>query len=163
MQRDKTFAIIQRLPPDRTKPYYSKPKWRLQRSKIAETQKMHYFSLLIPKPIFGARNHFLSIFSIFEHYCAFCSKWLKMASCGPMKHRPGAFWPQNWLSEPKVVKKFRIMKMVPFSIPDLKSWFLLIFSIIALGEAACEKQWKTLLNMKTLGSQNHEKLILVSF
>ena len=26
VQRDKTFAIIQRLPPERTKPYYRKPK-----------------------------------------------------------------------------------------------------------------------------------------
>ena len=103
VRRDQTFAIIQRLPPERTKRYYSKPTWRLQRSKIAQTRKLLFPSLLSPKSILGPKTTFWRCWAFWSLF-TFCSKWLKMASREHTKHRPGAFWLKSWLVWSKVVQ-----------------------------------------------------------
>ena len=78
MQRNKTFSIFQSLPPERTKRYYSKPKWRLQSSKIAKKQKEQFFALLSQKCIFAPKNQFWSILSILGDFSTFLVKITKI-------------------------------------------------------------------------------------
>ena len=50
-----------------------------------------------------------------------------MASRGPMKHRPGAFWPKIDFLSPKLLKNVKMVKMVQFSIFDLQNDLFLQF------------------------------------
>ena len=143
MQRDKTFAIIQRLPPERTKPYYSKPKWRLQRSKIAKMQKMHFFALLSPKCTFGPEHHFLSILSILEHFCTFLLKMTKNGFTRAYETQAGSVLAKKLSFLRKNAPKcWKWWKWSHFWFLAPKTDSLLFLAFFALGEASCSEHTK---------------------
>ena len=69
--------------------------------KNRQNAKMLLFSLLSPECISGPKNYFWPFWAIWSTFSLFRSKWPKMASREPMKHRTGAFLPKNPLFLPQ--------------------------------------------------------------
>ena len=70
------------IPPLRTKPYYSKPKWRSRRLKSLKMPQNVHFHLFAPKSPFCSKSEFWVHFCILEHFLHF---WLQMAKKGIKK------------------------------------------------------------------------------
>ena len=86
-------------PPLRTKPYYSKPKWRSRRPKSSQMRKSAQIHLFAQKPPFGSKSAFLVIFAFLSTFCIFGSKWPKKASRNRYSHKLLSRWAQKMIPE----------------------------------------------------------------
>ena len=108
------------FPPLRTKPYYSKPKWRSRRPKSPQMRKSAQFHflrknhLLAPKVRFG---HFLHFWALFEF----------LAPNDQKRHQetvtPTSFWavgPKKWFLSAKMQKKAKLCSKFTFLVNLIK-------------------------------------------
>ncbi len=83
------------IPPLRTKPYYSKPKWRSRRVKSLKIRKMQISTIVHPSHIFAPKVPFGVIFSFLSYFYTFGSKWPKKASRNHYSHKLLSHWAQK--------------------------------------------------------------------
>ena len=101
----KSYFVKSMFPPLRTKPYYSKPKWRSRRPKSPQMRKIH-------NSIFLRKSHLLAPKVRFWLFLHFWALFAFLAPNDQKRHQetvtPTSFWavgPKKWFLSAKMQKK----------------------------------------------------------